>query len=429
VLIRFLARIALIALPIFTTACGGSLVSNPQPQQQSAFPSPVAFVTAEQPPAQAPTPTQPSLPTPTVAPATPVPKREPQASTLAIGLWSSNISDPTYPGFLDIAGGGGASALRQQKNQLMLLIDTQQVQTGFATNVSDTAKASPDFFLYDSKKALVRAANTEPLLNIRNEEVRKRLAEGVVQRAQNVDMLIVSNVGDELIRTTNAPIFTGTKVFTDQQRRDAAEGLLRSLRARVTDRLLVVGGYAWRDGVAYAARTSEAQELSAIVDGVHIEQFVRSPISATNAFKSEANWKRDVDMLAELSKDNRIVLLTTRLDSEDAGDELARQWLNYSVASYLLGKSGAYTYFEFDTGTPNFANESVLSAPVGAPTEPYAKRDSGLYVRRFERGIVIVNPSGDSKKTEIESGYRTLSGTAVEQSVTLSPRTGLILIK
>jgi hypothetical protein len=425
---RFLSFVAATSLAL--SACGGSaLITPPQPQQQSAFPSPVAFVTAEQPPAAAPTPTQPSLPTPTVAPATPAPKREPQASTLAIGLWSSNVQDTTYPGFLDIAGGDGAQALRQQKNQLLLTIDAQQVQTGFATNVSDTAKASPGFFLYDSKKALVRAANTEPLLNIRDDEIRKRLAEGIAQRAQAVDMLIVTNVGDELIRTTNTPVFTGTKAFTEQQRRDAVEGLLRALRARVTDRLLVVGGYAWRDGVVYAARSSEAQELSAIVDGVHIEQFARSPISATNAFKSEANWKRDVDMLAELSKDNRIVLLTTRLDSKDAGDELARQWLNYSVASYLLGKNGAYTYFEFDTGTSDYAGEPVLSAPVGAPTEPYAKRDSGLYVRRFERGIVIVNPSGDTKKTEIESGYRTLSGTPVEQSVTLSPRTGLILVK
>jgi hypothetical protein len=240
--------------------------------------------------------------------------------------------------------------------------------------------------------------------------------------------VVLSGVGVDLIRPSAAPIYTGTRVFTPDQRRDAVEGLLRAIRARVPEKLMIIGGYAWRDGTAFGALAEEAQDLATLADGVHIEAFLRSPISRTTEFKSEANWKKDVDYLSAVSLDDKIVLITTRLPA-GAGDALVGQWLSYSVASYLLGKNGAHTYFQFDAGDPAWSNDPVLSAPIGAPVEAYVKLDSGIYQRRFEKGLVLVNPTGSQKRATIEGQYRTLAGNPAEASVTLGPRTGAILLQ
>jgi Hypothetical glycosyl hydrolase family 15 len=428
-LLSSVTRLLSSAFCLLVSAC--SAIPTTQPQQQAGiYASPVAYVTAAPLPEATATATLAPLPTVTAPPATAVPKREPQSSSNAIGLWSDGVqAASTYSGYLDIALGAGAAEFRNQKNALLLVLSRQQVSTGFTGNVTDVIKTNADYVLYDRNKRVVRGANGEPLLNIRADAVRNQIADSVAQSAASSDGVILDALGADLIRFNNAPIFTGTKTFTDQQRRDATEALLRAIRVRVPDKLLIIGGYAWRDGAAYQPRSTEAQELASIADGVHIEEFARSPISGTNQFKTEANWRRDVDMLAELSKDNRIVLLTTRIDAAEAGPELTRQWLNYSVATYLLGKSGARTYFQFDPGSPQYSTDPVLSAPLGAPVEGYVKLDSGLYQRKFERGIVLVNPTAEAKKTSVDAGYRTLSGNPADVSVTLTARTGLILLK
>jgi hypothetical protein len=155
---------------------------------------------------------------------------------------------------------------------------------------------------------------------------------------------------------------------------------------------------------------------------------MRSPISRTNEFRSEAAWKRDIDYLSTISQDDRVVLITTRLNASDATTDTIRQWLNYSVASYLLGKNGKHTYFQFDAGDPAFSADPILSAPIGAPSDAYAKLDSGIYQRKFTKGVVLVNPTGDEKKWQVDQTYKTLSGNQVDTEVTLGPHSGLILL-
>jgi hypothetical protein len=373
------------------------------------------------------------LPTNTPVPATAVPKQLPQESTSAIGLWSDRLAlAQSWPGFLDLAGGSGAQDYQQQRNQRLITLASQQVNRITEERVPDLQANSPDWLLYDRNKRVTFSSSDADgaLLNIRNEAVRNQLAEDVVKAiaVANSQGVVLSGVGEDLIRTASAPVFTGTRAFTTDQRRDAVEGLLRTIRQRVPDKLLILGGYAWKDGTAFGALADEAQNLATLADGVHIEAFLRSPISRTNEFKPEAAWKRDVDYLSNVSQDNKVVLITTRLNASGVASDTVRQWLNYSVASYLLGKNGAQTYFQFDAGDPAFANDPVLSAPIGAPVEAYAKLDSGIYQRKFSNGIVLVNPTGDQKKTTLDGSFKTLAGNPVDASITMGPRTGIILL-
>ena len=408
--------------------CGG-LSQNVQ--VDSVFPSPVAYVTAAPLPVATASPTLEPTIEPTAPPATVAPKRAPIDSTSAIGLWSSRItSTETFTGVVDLVQGPVGFDLRNS-NLALVVLTGRQGYYGYADTLDDVTTNHADWLLYDRNKKVAVADNGAPLLNIRNDEVKQQVADDVRQLVndQGFDGIIVDGIGDELIRSTSSPVFTGTKAFTSEQRREAVEGLLRSIRAAVPDKLLLVGGYAWADGAAYNADVSEAQDLASLADGVHITQFLRAPYSGTQEFKSDTNWKRDVDYLAAISQDNKIVLITTALDATDVDADTLRQWLAYSVASYLLGKNGSRTYFQFDpAGSLDFANDPLLTAPIGAPLEGYTKLDNDVYRRVFANGIVLVNPGDDEQETELGGDFRTLSGTVV-QKVTMSANTGLILLK
>ena len=417
-------------LPLGLVGCG----ALPERQQDSVFPSPVAYVTAGPLPESSPTVTLPPLEKPTEVPATAAPKKLPLDSTSAIGLWSDQLSSSkTFTGVADLAVGPGAVEL-EKTNLALVSLAQRQVYQGYGSTITDVVANHPTWVLYDknSKVAFARTGNQEPLLNIGDNDVKTTLADDVGKIIQDgsYDGVVLDGVGAELVRSNTPPVYTGTKTFTDQQRRDAAEGLIRAVRAKIPSKLMIIGGYAWKDGTAYDNSSSEAQDLANLGDGVHIDEFLRAPISSTTDFKSETNWKKDVDYLSAISQDNKIVLITTRIYASDATTDTIVAWLKYSVASYLLGKNGTHTYFQFDVqGTLDYATNPVLSAPVGSPQEAYTKLSSGIYRRQFSNGIVLVNPTDEQKDTELEGQYHMLNGTEQISKLTLAPHTGEILLK
>jgi hypothetical protein len=191
-----------------------------------------------------------------------------------------------------------------------------------------------------------------------------------------------------------------------------------------------VGGYAWKDGTAYAARTDEAQSLAAIADGAHISEWLRNPISGTKDFKTEAGWKRDVDYLSAVSADGKVVLVTTRLLGNPLPADVSDQWLGYALASFLMGKNGSRTYFQFDLNgaTLSSAQVAMLNAPIGAPQGSYTKLSGGLFTRKFANGVVFINASDKTLSADLDAEYKTLSGATVKK-VTLAVDNGLILLK
>lgn len=420
---------ALVASFLFA-ACG----TLPVQQQESVFPSPVSYVTAGPLPEPSATPTLPPLAEPTSIPPTIAPKKQPIDSTSAIGLWSDQIaSTQTFTGVVDLATGPAVVEMQKTNLALVSLVE-RQITQGYGNVVTDVVANHANWLLYDKNGNVVysKAGAGEPLLNIRDDEVKAQLGDDVVKLVQDggYDGVVLDGVGAELIRSNTPPVFTSTKTFTEQQRRDAVEGVLRSIRAKLPDKLMIIGGYAWEDGNAYNVKPTDSQDLATLGDGVHIDKFMRAPISDTTSFKSETDWKEDVDYLSAISQDNKIVLVTTRLNTTDATTDTIKQWLDYSVVSYLLGKNGSRTYFQFDPqGSLAFANDPVLSAPIGAPQEAYSKLSSGIYQRMFSNGVALVNPTDESKETEFDTEYRLLDGTSGIKKVAMSPHTGLVLLK
>jgi hypothetical protein len=424
-------KFALVCLA-FLAACTPINIATVQEQ---IYPSPVAFVNAVTPPVIKPTaiPTT-IVNTPVPVTPTPIAKRIAQDTSATIGLWAQNIViNIPMTMTLDIGVGNALLPLKKINPQVLMFASTP-VNVGFETNFTDTAKTNPNFLLFDKDKKIVFSNDTKlPLINIRDTDVRLSLAENAVQsvKSNGYDGILLEGLGVDLIRTTNTPIFTGTKEFTEQQRRDAVEGLLRAMRSRLSDKQMIVSGYAWRDGTSFLTRVDEARALADIADGVMMNEFLRVPISKTTEFRTETNWKRDVDAFASLSQGDRIVLLRTAFQNINPtpDENQLRQWMNYTVASYLLGKNGKYTYLWFDVpNRPDLWNDAIFSAPLGLPQEAYMKLSTGIYKRAFSGGVVLVNPTSESKKADLDQEYKSLMGIS-SKTISMTANTGVVLLK
>jgi hypothetical protein len=109
----------------------------------------------------------------------------------------------------------------------------------------------------------------------------------------------------------------------------------------------------------------------------------------------------------------------------------------YGFASALL-ENGYYAYTVSGATTPYWADE--FSAPLGTPSEvpPTAANSSGLWVRHYSNGLVIVNPSTTTTLSmNVGTGYKHIVGAhdpvtnngMPVTTVSLPPKSGLVLVK
>jgi hypothetical protein len=109
----------------------------------------------------------------------------------------------------------------------------------------------------------------------------------------------------------------------------------------------------------------------------------------------------------------------------------------YGLASTML-HDGYFAYTVTGQAAPPWFDEynAQMGTPVDAP--PTAATASGIWMRRYTNGVVLVNPSKTTALSiDIGDGYKHLSGTQdptinnglAERVVTLQPRTGLLMLK
>jgi hypothetical protein len=111
--------------------------------------------------------------------------------------------------------------------------------------------------------------------------------------------------------------------------------------------------------------------------------------------------------------------------------------LRYGMASALL--DDGYFMFRPRSGSQVPAMYDEYLAPLGQPATapPTAAASNGIWMRRYEHGLVLVNPQQATASIDIGSGYRRIAGTQdpgvnngqAQQTVTLGPRQGLIMVK
>jgi hypothetical protein len=119
------------------------------------------------------------------------------------------------------------------------------------------------------------------------------------------------------------------------------------------------------------------------------------------------------------------------------GTSASPAFARYGFASALL-EDGYFAYTVDGLTVPYWADE--FSAPLGTPTEapPTAAASNGVWMRHYSNGLVLVNPSTTATvSVSIGSGYKHIIGTndptvnngMAESTVTLPPKSGLVMVK
>ena len=111
--------------------------------------------------------------------------------------------------------------------------------------------------------------------------------------------------------------------------------------------------------------------------------------------------------------------------------------MRYGLASAML-LDGYYAFTVTGQMSPPWFDE--YSAKIGTPAEapPAAATASGIWMRKYTNGVVLVNPSKTTALTiDIGTGYKHLTGTQdpnvnnglAARTITLQPRTGMLMVK
>ena len=111
--------------------------------------------------------------------------------------------------------------------------------------------------------------------------------------------------------------------------------------------------------------------------------------------------------------------------------------MRYGLASALL--DDAHFMFRPAGGSqvPAMYDEYLAQLGKAVDPAPTAAASNGVWLRRYENGLVLVNPQKASASIDVGSGYKRLSGTQdpavnngqTQQTVTLGARQGLLMLK
>ncbi len=165
-----------------------------------------------------------------------------------------------------------------------------------------------------------------------------------------------------------------------------------------------------------------------MADGVMDEGFVHSEWMSSYVDKSYVS--QVLDKVKRYSELGKTVLLISSV-GDDFANELDKVHL-YTLASYLLVSGGDVYYFYRGT---NKNYDSFVEVPdfysqieLGAPVESYRETDSGLFVRHFENGVVIVNPNDYPLVYFLEKPARDVYTGYDYGTVQINGKSGMILV-
>jgi Hypothetical glycosyl hydrolase family 15 len=139
----------------------------------------------------------------------------------------------------------------------------------------------------------------------------------------------------------------------------------------------------------------------AIADGVMIEGFAEG---GPSSFYAVDDWRLQMTRALGLVRRGKVLLAQSYLSARDL------QARGFVLGSYLLIK-GSHTFVNMDIGSepqwfPEYGVD--LGPALGPPPTSIdaLRQPGGVYVRRYARGLVAVNPDGRSHALIVPAGTR-----------------------
>ncbi len=227
--------------------------------------------------------------------------------------------------------------------------------------------------------------------------------------------ILPSVVGGEAIDPRTA------QAWTHETRLRATSGLAAAVR-RAVDPAPVLGN-GLGNGQRFLDEAAGSRGLFEVLDMAVAETWLRAAHDPVHSPVALDRWRADLALLETAGAAGDEVLVLTKV-WETADEAAVAQWYDFAVASFLLSSDGrAHFSFSPERGViqplPQVATD--LGRAVGS-----AEEQGGVQLRRFEHGIVAVNPRTTTQRLDLDESLVTAAGTTSSE-FTLAPGTGLLL--
>ena len=193
----------------------------------------------------------------------------------------------------------------------------------------------------------------------------------------------------------------------------------RSALAGITPSIRAGGKLAVANIGAWSSYSSTGTDWLRYLDGAMDEMFLKWGNAAGQGYDA-SRWQTQVNEIKAAARQGKQFIGITHSDPTDA--KAAR----YGYATMMLATSGGHGSFALahdytqETWSPEYDYD------LGSPTAVDTKDANGVYRRRFQRGIVLVNPTTVTKHVDFGAYYRG-SGLARTRSTDMAPTSGLVL--
>lgn len=144
-------------------------------------------------------------------------------------------------------------------------------------------------------------------------------------------------------------------------------------------------------------------------------------------------WTRRFTSFRAIAKERGLILADICYNSLGSIASLPAEDVSWAIANYLLVREDRtymlLTYIEEASkrvDRPEYEKAEKIGAPIEEP-----QKQNGVWTRRYEKGLVVVNPSAKSQGSFALGGgiYRDLAGRERTGTIAIPPATGLVLFK
>lgn len=177
----------------------------------------------------------------------------------------------------------------------------------------------------------------------------------------------------------------------------------------------------------FDAKQTSRPLVAATSQQVAAEMFIRDAYSPIGAYRSEVEWKKDVDMLVDTEAQGKGALTVTKVWTS-ATTAQVDAWHEYTLAAFLMGSGGRsrFCFLREKSPSSTMMDHPFNALNPGTPLGAYTYT-GGVYRRDFTHAVVLANPGKLTVTVPFTTTYTALTGETVTGSVTLAPKTAKIL--
>lgn len=289
---------------------------------------------------------------------------------------------------------------------------TAPASTGVST---DEAPASWYLLNTAGERIVSSGFNWLSAMDIGNREYQERWASNVIAEleTQGWDGVFLDDVNPTIKYSYNP---SSVAKYPNDATYSAA---MESALAYIGPRVQAQGKLAIANFSCWAEYHNQLNGWLKYISGALDEMFVKWGHNAGEGYRPESQWKEQIEEAGYAAAHGKIFLGFTQ------GAEGETQAARYGYASLLLTGDSRASY----SFVPNYTSEAWIPEfeyQIGEPTGAYRKDTSGVYMREFTNGLVVVNP-GTSTRTVKFGGTYSGSGLTNASEAAMAPDTALVL--